>query len=295
MIVRVCCPAKVNLHLEVLGRRGDGFHELRTVFAAVGLWDTLEVRSAPRGEWSLDIEPAGALAEGGENLVSRAARMLQARFDCRDGAAARLRKAIPVGGGLGGGSSNAAGALVALARLWGLPAGAGDLMPLAAELGSDVPFFLIGGVCWGVGRGDELVALPDLPAWWAVLAPGREGAATAEVYGRLQAPPLGSQPRTSELAAWLAGKSPLPLDRCRNDLAAAAMAVTPRMAGPLAVLRQRTPLLAQVSGSGSTVFGVFAGEAAARAAAAALAPEPVMAVPVLGRCASQPHPMLGED
>jgi hypothetical protein len=148
-VISVRCPAKVNLHLEVLGRRPDGNHELRTVFAAVGLFDELETRPAAAGVLELEVEPAGAAPMGDDNLVVRAARELAAAAGIRAGARIRLRKAIPAAAGLGGGSSDAAGALVALARLWGCAGSFGELRGIAARLGADVPFFLLGGVAWG--------------------------------------------------------------------------------------------------------------------------------------------------
>lgn len=119
MKVRVRCPAKVNLHLQVLGRRSDDYHELRTIFAAVGAWDELFVESAPAGVLELTVEPAGVVPAGDDNLVMRAARLLAEHLGVAQGARMRLHKGIPVAGGLGGGSSDAAATLVGLACVWG--------------------------------------------------------------------------------------------------------------------------------------------------------------------------------
>jgi 4-diphosphocytidyl-2-C-methyl-D-erythritol kinase len=160
LVVR--CPAKVNLHLRVLGRRPDGYHELRTLFVSVGLWDEVEVRGDPGGRLELVVEPAGSAPQGPDNLVLRAAASLRRLLPAPCGAAITLRKAIPTAAGLGGGSADAAAALVALARLWGLDHSFAALAPLAAELGADVPFFLLGA--WrGRGRGDRLTATTTLP------------------------------------------------------------------------------------------------------------------------------------
>ena len=118
MKLQMRCPAKVNLHLQVLGRRSDGYHELRTIFAAVGVWDELSLEGAPAGVLELVVDPEGAVPVGDDNLVVRAARLLAGHLGVNRGARMRVRKGIPVAGGLGGGSSDAAAALVGLARLW---------------------------------------------------------------------------------------------------------------------------------------------------------------------------------
>ena len=152
LMVRV--PAKINIHLEVVGRRPDGFHELRTLFQSVGLWDTLCGWPAEEGLLELEIEPEGVVGSGPDNLVLRAARALWQETGRRPGARLRLaEKEIPVGGGMGGGSADAAGALMLLNQLWSLGLPTADLRRLAADLGSDVPFFLHGGFALGVGRG----------------------------------------------------------------------------------------------------------------------------------------------
>ena len=128
-----------------------------------------------------------------------------------------MRKGIPVAGGLGGGSSDAAAALAGLARLWAGREEPEELEPLAAELGADVPFFLVGGVAWGVGRGSEVTPLPDLPPWWLVLVPGPEPIPTAEVYRALDASVLDGD-AGSEIYRWVIEGGELPLGSCRNDL-----------------------------------------------------------------------------
>jgi len=281
--------------LEILGRRPDGYHELRTLLVAVGLWDSLEVRVAPPGVLDLSIDPPGALPAGSENLVVRAAKLLKQRFGVSQGAAMRLRKVIPVGGGLGGGSSDAAGALAALSRLWGLGCGRRELAELASGLGSDVPFFLFGGACWAVGRGTDLVPIVDPPGWWLVLDPGAERVATAAVYGRLAAPPLGTVSSGRPVSRWIPENGWEWCDVFRNDLYEAAVAVSPSVARRLEILRALAPLHALLSGSGGTVYGVFPDEGAARRAMASLRGDGLIVAPVLGRAASQPWPVLLED
>lgn len=182
--------AKINLGLEVLGLRPDGYHEVRTVLQTVALSDTLEVHPAP-SEVSLECsDPALPTGEG--NLAVKAARLLRAEFGCGAGARLVLTKRIPSQAGLGGGSSDAAAALMALAKLWKLSVDPARLAALAAKLGSDVPFFLVGGTALGLGRGEEVYPLPDAPAANLVLAWGAQGMPTAEAYrivdGKLTAP-----------------------------------------------------------------------------------------------------------
>ena len=153
----VRCPAKVNLVLRVLGRRADGYHELDTLFQAVDLWDSLSIRGSERLTLHTD-DPKLPVDES--NLVLRAALLLRERFGRANlGGRLELGKTIPVRGGLGGGSSDAAAALLLCNRFWGLGVPAETLAELAAELGADVPFFLTGGTARGRGRGDEIEPL----------------------------------------------------------------------------------------------------------------------------------------
>jgi 4-diphosphocytidyl-2-C-methyl-D-erythritol kinase len=277
----VHCPAKVNLHLEVLGRRGDGFHEVRSLLAAVGVFDRLAVQEAPEGVLELTVAGAGEVPVEG-NTVLRAATLLRERWGVRRGARVFLEKRIPVAAGLGGGSADGAGALVALSRLWGLPTTWEALYPLAAALGADVPFFLLGGVCWGVGRGEEVYPLPDLPPLWVVLLPGREPVPTAAVYRALQAPPL--RPFTNgKLYAWLLSGGELPVAALANDLQPTVATLYPWVRQSVEQLARFSPLLAMLAGSGGTVFGLFAEEVKAREAAEGLAERGAILAPLLGR------------
>ena len=159
--LRAFCPAKVNLGLNVLGRRSDGFHEIVTIFQTIDLCDVLEGEAAD--EVSLHVSDR-SIPAGESNLVLKAARLLGTRVPGARGRGARLalHKEIPVESGLGGGSSNAAGALMLLNELWALQLGLAELTPLAEELGSDVPFFLSGGTALGTGRGDRIELLPPI-------------------------------------------------------------------------------------------------------------------------------------
>jgi 4-diphosphocytidyl-2-C-methyl-D-erythritol kinase len=291
LVVR--CPAKVNLHLEVLGRRPDGYHEVRTLLAAVGVWDTLIMEPGDEGV-GLEVRPAGVAPAGEDNLVVRAARQLQRRSGTRLGARLILHKRIPVAGGMGGGSSNAAAALVGLNQLWGLGAGLAELQAMASALGADVPFFLLGGVAWGTGRGDELQALPNLPPWWVVLLPGPVPVSTAEVYASLGAPPLRPAPPSPIYDCVRRGGS-LPLESCRNDLEPAVMERFPEVRERLEALAGEHPRLAMLSGSGGTVFALLDDEAGARACAGRCAGRGALVAPLLTREASQLRPLAGEE
>jgi len=160
MRLRLTAPAKINWTLEVLGRRPDGFHEVKTILQTIDLCDSLELETAPE----LTLEAMGeGLPPSDANLTMRAACLLRERADYSGGARMRLTKAIPVAAGLGGGSSDAAAALRGLDRLWGLALPHERLVKLAAEVGSDVPFFLRGGTALAEGHGERITPLPDAP------------------------------------------------------------------------------------------------------------------------------------
>jgi 4-diphosphocytidyl-2-C-methyl-D-erythritol kinase len=174
--------AKINLGLDVLHKRPDGFHEIRTVLQSIDLGDRLEFHSGD--ELSLRCSDPD-LPSGEDNLVIRAARALQKTYECSKGARIVLTKKIPSQAGLGGGSSDAATTLVALSRLWSLPADPVDLCGVAAELGSDVPFFLTGGTAFGVAKGEEIYPLPDGPTLHLVLSQPATGTPTDTAYERI--------------------------------------------------------------------------------------------------------------
>lgn len=290
----VRAPAKVNLHLRVLGRRPDGYHELRTLFVAVGIVDDLEFEATRGSTIELVIDPPGVVSDGLDNLVVRAGLALADRFGVAAGARITLRKRIPLAGGMGGGSSDAAAALVGLSAAWALPAGFAELWPLAAELGADVPFFLVGGAAWGVGTGTEVFPLPDLPPYWLVISPGTEAVPTPAVYQTLGAAPLHVAGSDSVYHSIVTGGE-LPLDACVNDLEAAVLTGWPEVAARLDRIRTSGAVMARVSGSGGTAFGLFDDELGAREAAALLAGDGAVAVPLLGRKASSPVARIVEE
>ena len=261
-------PAKLNLALAVGVPRPDGYHELVTIFQTISLADELSLAESE----ALTLEVEGDAPSGPENLVLKAARRLGEAAGVNRGAALRLTKRIPTGAGLGGGSSDAATALVALDRLWGLRACREDLVAIAADLGSDVAFFLLGGTVLGLGRGERLFALSDLPARHVVLALPGFAVSTAAAYRLYDKRGGGGVLGSSErwrlplLWDWAEGC----FEGLGNDLEAAVFALHPELAGMKAALRGAGAEHALLTGSGSTVYGLFRDSSAAAAAVPAL-------------------------
>lgn len=252
--------AKINLHLEVVGRRADGYHELRTLFQSVALHDVVEVAAATGGCTVEVVE--GEAPEDASNLAVRAAARLLARFaPRRAGARIRLWKRVPLGAGLGGGSSNAATTLWALNRLLGDPASAGDLVALAAELGADVPYFLTGGTAWGTGRGDRIEPLADLEEQeiWLVTPP--VAVSTAEVFARLgpAAGQLTPRDTPSSIMRLVEAGTKARADRLEayNDLEAGVLARYPQIREARDVLIDAGGASVRLSGSGATLYAFF--------------------------------------
>ena len=216
-------------------------------------------------EVSLTIEGADLPADK-SNLVLRAAASLRERFRPRRGARIHLSKKIPIGGGLGGGSSDAAATLRGLAALWRLPATEADLHALAVSLGSDVPFFLLGGRARGRGRGEVLTPLPDGPEEWLVLVFPPFSLSTAAVYRAFSAPALTDSAAQTNLSGSDSGGGP-----DRNDLEPAAESLRGELRRLRLALSDHGATSARLSGSGSTVFGVFGDEKSARRAFEGLA------------------------
>jgi len=252
-------PAKVNLTLRVLSRRDDGFHELDTVFQAIDLWDSLDIQAAP--DLVLTTDHPG-LAVDESNLVRRAATCLRDEFRVREGARIHLVKRIPLEGGLGGGSSDAAATLLACARLWGLDADATRLEPLARQLGADVPFFLHGKTARGTGRGDCITALEAFGDYPLLLGLPSFGVPTSEVFKRASG--WLTLPSNSVNFPALFGhnwRQRNDLALLGNDLERGVFTNWPKLGSFREGLLEAGAILALLSGSGSTVFGVFADEA----------------------------------
>jgi len=250
------CPAKVNLRLRVIGRREDGYHELDTLFQAIDLWD--ELRVSPAEELSLTCDDP-AVPLDGSNLVLRAAELLRARHPERslEGRLV-LSKRIPARAGLGGASSDAAGALLLCRRFWNLPVADAELVEMAARLGADVPFFLAGGTARGTGRGDRIEPQPFFGEKPLLLGLPPFGLSTSDVFSRFDA--WLTLPRNDvSLPVLSAHKWPKENDfhSAVNDLEGVVFELRPELARfRNALLRERAKS-ALLSGSGSTVFGLF--------------------------------------
>jgi len=246
--------AKVNLALEVLGKRGDGYHEIATVLQAVDLFDRLTVETADTLSLRAD-DPELPADEG--NLVMRAARLLQKTAGVEQGARIELRKRIPVAAGLGGGSSDAAATLLGLNRLWGLRWPRARLQELAVELGMDVPFFLGTGRAVARGRGERLQALPGGGGYALVLVNPLEPLSTREVYGRVPAGWHAEPTGTERVIEALRRRNVATLAAAlTNNLERVVEPVRPVIGRMKAALLAAGALGAIMSGSGPTVFGL---------------------------------------
>jgi 4-diphosphocytidyl-2-C-methyl-D-erythritol kinase len=243
-------PAKLNLFLHVLGRREQGehagYHELQTVFRLIDRADRVGI--APREDG--DVRFSGVF--GDDNLVARAARLLKLHTGCKRGADLALEKVIPVGGGLGGGSSDAATVLLVLNAAWGLHLSRDELLSVARQLGADVPVFVYGRNAIGEGIGERLAGLDLAPAWYLVLEP-QVSVSTREIFGSA----LTQGSKRLKIPPFFSGQG-------RNDLEAAVVAKHPEVDAHLKWLRQRCPQ-ARMTGSGACVFAEFRSETEARA------------------------------
>jgi len=247
-------PGKLNLFLHVLSRRADGYHELQSVFRLIDRADRLRITVRKDGE----LRFSGPF--GDDNLCLRAARLLKQQTSTRLGADIALEKVLPVGGGLGGGSSDAATVLLALNRLWRLALSREELTAMGLRLGADVPFFIYGRNALGEGIGERLSALDLPPAWYLLLTP-QVAVSTREIFALA----LTGQSKRLTIPPFFPGQG-------ANDLEAVVVARYPVVAAQLAWLRRRCPQ-ARMTGSGACLFAEFTTEAEATAVLAELPAE----------------------
>jgi 4-diphosphocytidyl-2-C-methyl-D-erythritol kinase len=274
--VKITVPsfAKLNLDLRVLHKRPDGFHELRTIYQTITLKDTLTVEFEIAKRTQIDITSS---IEIEDNLVVRSAKLVLEHVKVAAWLRFTLSKKIPMGAGMGGGSSNAAAVLVALSALVAHATGkkipATGLIRLAESLGSDVPFFLHGGTALGIDRGSEIYPLPDQPSRAAVVVASGIHVSTPEAYrslGRtLTSTPESPILREFQTIAWDLDRPSLDQLPLKNDFEDAVFGVHPRLAGFVRKLRRLGARPALMTGSGSAVFGIFPSAAEAREAAGA--------------------------
>ncbi|MGA4508031.1 4-(cytidine 5'-diphospho)-2-C-methyl-D-erythritol kinase [Propionibacteriaceae bacterium G1746] len=267
--VKVRVPAKVNLALKVGALGDDGYHPLGTVFHALSLYDDVEARLAEGLSCEMRGDSADTLPVDGSNLVMRAAALLRETYDCPQGAEVSVLKTIPVAGGMAGGSADAAATLLACAMLWDLDTQPEDLHDLAAQLGSDVPFALVGGTARGAGRGTELVPMLSRGTYHWVLALADEGLSTPGVYRRFDemvaageiTPSIEIPPAL--LNALAAGDVAGVGRELVNDLQAPAVSLRPELGDVLDTGRAAGALGTVLSGSGPTCAFLVGSEEAA--------------------------------
>ncbi len=272
MAVSVPSFAKINLDLRVLNKRADGYHEIRTIFQTVSLRDTIRLDYRKSKKTDIQLESSIDIPD---NLVVRAAKLVLEHLEATGTVAVRLQKRIPMGAGLGGGSSNAAAVLMALPALMKKKISDSDLLAIGERLGSDVPVFLHGGTVLGIGRGSELYPLTDQPARACTILTSGIHVSTPEAYRNLnrsltldtQSPIL----REFQTNVWRLDESSLDRLPLKNDFEDAVLGNHPELQQLLGKLRRSGAGLARMTGSGSALFGVFPTTADARRAASTFA------------------------
>lgn len=270
--VRIPAFAKINLRLDILGKRSDGFHELRTIFQTISLHDLIRMRASRRPGIALTIEGNEPLSAEPvkKNLVYRAVDAIRRELKIQSGVEIVLKKTIPAGRGLGGGSSDAAAAMLGYLHLIRKKLAIAGLLEIAASLGADVPFFLFGGCALGISKGGEIYPLGDIPKRHVlVVAPKEIHVPTPDAYRWLRAKPLSlTKPATNSkllefcTLCWSAQGSGL-----SNDFEGPVFRRHPRLDQIKRALLQRGAAEASLAGSGSAVFGLFPSPAMARRAA----------------------------
>jgi 4-diphosphocytidyl-2-C-methyl-D-erythritol kinase len=250
--------AKINWSLRVIGKRADGYHEIDTVLQTISLHDTLtfQVTDDPQIVLSCDDR---SIASDEPNLAWRAAEAVQSRFRVAQGVKIRLEKRIPARAGLGGGSSDAAATLLGLAHLWRIEIAKDDLLELAANLGTDVAFFLYGGAAWGRGRGNTLAALEDTPDTYFVVLKPKASVSTSKAYEALNSPALTTSDSKIILSSSRADdfSDKVNPDILHNDFEAVAFKLEPEIERTKVALAKAGAKATLLAGSGSAVFGIF--------------------------------------
>jgi 4-diphosphocytidyl-2-C-methyl-D-erythritol kinase len=250
--------AKINCSLRVVGRRADGYHEVRTVLQTISLHDDLHFALRDNEEIQLSCDD-WRIPTDEHNLIIRAAHALQKRSHNRNGATIHLEKRIPAKGGLGGASSNAAVALLGLAHLWRLDISAAELTGIGATLGADVPFFFVGGRALATGIGTELNALPDNPKEHLLVVTPNATVSTAEAYKSLRAPALTTSVVASILTSSCSANEFRDTDQSElhNDFERVIFEIEPEIKRAKDALLRSGASGALLTGSGSSVFGIF--------------------------------------
>lgn len=273
--VRLRTHAKVNLFLRVVGARHDGFHEIVTILHGIEFGDDIEVTLTDTGEIEVEIE----MAEGNvghppvaeENIAYAAAQKLIARGAKYEGLRIHMVKHIPIGAGLGGGSGNAAGVIVALNELWRMELGRPQILDVAGMVGSDVPFCIEGGTALATARGEKLTPLPAPDQMWFVLGLSRDGLLTKDVYGMFDDMGIRVETSPSPMTLALGAGDPKEIAEClHNDLEGAASRMHPELETRKEAMMSAGALGAGMSGSGPTLFAIARDEDNARGIAGEL-------------------------
>ncbi len=282
--VRLPAFAKINLCLHVMGKRPDGYHELRTIFQAISLRDTLKLSFEPGSSgFHFTLTSNDAALLGPDNLVARAVIAMQRQIGFRGDVSAHLEKTIPVARGMGGGSSDAAAAMIGMLRLTGAEVPLARLMEIAAGLGADVPFFLFGGRALAVNRGDEIYPLPNGPRQTIVVVSPRDiGVSTKDAFQWISAD-LTKRPEPPKIWGFCALCWSRQGAGLSNDFEGPVFHRHPRLEEIRDGLLKRGAADAALAGSGSAVFGIFRNPARARRAARAFPEDSVFVVETLSR------------
>ena len=268
----VRCYAKINLYLDVVGKRPDGYHDIETIFQSVDLYDTVTIEPAPSSAVSVLCDHP-ALADPKKNIVYRAARLVKDTFNTDRGVTITIEKRIPLGAGLAGGSTDAAGALTALADLWSLPADLETLDEIAGRLGADVPFCMHGGTAAATGTGEILEALEIPRPWWAVIICPEGNVPTSEVYRRVDVrgfEPSGDRFRHA-VAAVCEGDLPAAL---HNSMEPVVFDAYPQVRAVRDALVAAGGIHVLMTGSGAAVYALVPTEEEARRLADRIPPQP---------------------
>ncbi|MCJ7833338.1 MAG: 4-(cytidine 5'-diphospho)-2-C-methyl-D-erythritol kinase, partial [Deltaproteobacteria bacterium] len=252
--IKILAPAKVNLFLEIIRKRADGYHQIRSLIQPIRLFDTLWIKTGSKG---LEIHcPNHPELENESNLVVRAVHLLEKELDLPLPFSVRLIKKIPIGGGLGGGSSDAAAALSGINQWLGSPILPERLRVLAARIGSDVPFFLSKETALALGRGERIEPWPGFPHWWYVLIYPGFSISTSWAYNQIKFP-LTRREKTFNIRR-LKDKEEIPgKEQLKNDLEAVIQPFFPVLGKIKKALWEQGCFQALMSGSGSTVFGIW--------------------------------------
>jgi 4-diphosphocytidyl-2-C-methyl-D-erythritol kinase len=256
--ITVLAFAKINWSLRVFGKRADGYHEINTILQTINLYDTVSFQVIDAPQISLWCDDR-SIPNDENNLVCRAAAALRDRYSIKPGVRIRLEKRTPSEAGLGGGSSDAAATLVALARLWQIEESADDLLEIASRLGSDVPFFFYGGTARGTGRGNSIEPLADAPEKYLLIIKPNVSVSTATAYELLSPPAL----TTSDAKPILFRSQPIDfsasfdLNALHNDFEPVVFQLQPEIERAKVALLKSGAKAAMLAGSGSAVIGIF--------------------------------------